>query len=611
MKYDTLTKHVCFTVCILIAPVLDAANIAVNLKRQIHDVSPYLTGANTGIHTDYDGLRNNYPIAERLADLKTKLMRFPGGNELDTYHWEEPGVKVWKDAWETDPTSEYYASSADRYNPWYFDIDEYLSFCDEVGAEPILGVNIESGRRYNRMQDSIDETIRLMRYCAGNGYDVTYWYIDNEPFDISATNYAAYINQIVPVMRAEDPDIKIIANPRPLISSNSWYWANEIVPFLNMAGHNIDVLDVHWYWAWSSSDNSANWARFLSQNPLLSEHEGLQSFSYDQEIANFKEWCASNGLAHIEVAALEWNVGKSTATDWSPYKMSLVHAEMMMQFIRGGLFMANIWPKYNSPQTPNERGLFNPSDGYSVRPAYDVLKMYSDAMDGRVVSSYSDEAALPVVSVLSRDMTDLDVYVLNKKAASEVCTIQLNGLFFGTEAICHTAVNIDDDTAVQQTLPMDLVTPDQLQFSVPAFSFARIKVDLMTYSGWPAIDLDKDLLPDAWEYHNFTEGTNAVASADADHDGASNLDEFISGTDPTLPDSVFTLSLHPQSATQAVVEWNSVSGRVYQLYWTTNLQAEFQACSSNLVFPHHLYTNTCEPYLNSLFYRMEVELLSE
>lgn len=45
----------------------------------------------------------------------------------------------------------------------YMDLDEYIAFCRRVGAAPLVGVNLGSGRQFNRLQDSLDEARR--RIC--------------------------------------------------------------------------------------------------------------------------------------------------------------------------------------------------------------------------------------------------------------------------------------------------------------------------------------------------------------------------------------------------------------------------------------------------------------
>ena len=83
-------------------------------------------------------------------------------------------------------------------------------------------------------------------------------------------------------------------------------------------------------------------------------------------------------------------------------------------------------------------------------------------------------------------------------------------------------------------------------------------------------DIDQNDLDDSWEVLHFGSiGVDPVA--DADHDGTSNLMEYLAATDPNNPSSAF----RPQgSYTGRVFQMPipTVSGRIYQIRVSNNLQ---------------------------------------
>lgn len=89
---------------------------------------------------------------------------------------------------------------------------------------------------------------------------------------------------------------------------------------------------------------------------------------------------------------------------------------------------------------------------------------------------------------------------------------------------------------------------------------------LLTYP-----DTDEDGLPDQWKMQNFK--TLAMsASGDEDGDGKSNLEEFIAGTDPNDPNSRFKVtSVTPDGGGGTTIRWDSVNGRIYTVYKSTDL----------------------------------------
>ena len=64
---------------------------------------------------------------------------------------------------------------------------------------------------------------------------------------------------------------------------------------------------------------------------------------------------------------------------------------------------------------------------------------------------------------------------------------------------------------------------------------------------------------------------NSLASDDADGDGASNLQEYLAGTDPTNPNSVFRLSAAAPVNNTISLTWLAVPGKSYQIQYNTNL----------------------------------------
>jgi glycosidase len=84
---------------------------------------------------------------------------------------------------------------------------------------------------------------------------------------------------------------------------------------------------------------------------------------------------------------------------------------------------------------------------------------------------------------------------------------------------------------------------------------------------------DSDGIPDWWRLAFFNHATGAAgdlsrASDDADGDGAPNVHEFLAGTDPLNPASVFRIShLDLSGGTQVLIECLVASNRSYQLLW--------------------------------------------
>jgi hypothetical protein len=83
----------------------------------------------------------------------------------------------------------------------------------------------------------------------------------------------------------------------------------------------------------------------------------------------------------------------------------------------------------------------------------------------------------------------------------------------------------------------------------------------------PFPDINHDGLDDRFQrqYFGTPFATNAAPNLDVDHDGFSNYIEYISGSDPTDPNSVLRVKSARWDALGATIGWSSQPGRRYQV----------------------------------------------
>jgi Tol biopolymer transport system component len=113
------------------------------------------------------------------------------------------------------------------------------------------------------------------------------------------------------------------------------------------------------------------------------------------------------------------------------------------------------------------------------------------------------------------------------------------------------SLSADGRTVVFDSLASDLVANDRNEVS-------DVFVARLT-----AADANNDGLEDGWAARFLPPG--ASANTDSDGDGATNLQEFLAGTDPTSAASVFAVDPAWPVAGMVELQWNAVPGRTYQL----------------------------------------------
>jgi subtilisin family serine protease len=126
-----------------------------------------------------------------------------------------------------------------------------------------------------------------------------------------------------------------------------------------------------------------------------------------------------------------------------------------------------------------------------------------------------------------------------------------------------------------------------------------------------SVDTDGNGLPDWWEQEFFGRLTGTDPNADPDHDRASNLAEFLAGTNPTNFNSALRLiALRAAGTNGVVLEWPGVSGRYYRLLRATNLLNGFNTLvRTNLPAtpPLNIVTDAPPASASPQFYRLELE----
>jgi alpha-N-arabinofuranosidase len=159
------------------------------------------------------------PTIRYLKELGIEIARWPGGNFVSAYDWR-------------DGIGDRDKRPARRELVWNgmesndMGIDDFMTFCRLIGAEPYIAVNSGLGDAHSAAEEveyvNGPATSRLGGMRAANGhpapYGVKIWGIGNEMYGpwqwghLSITQYPDKHNLIVKAMRKVDPTIKVIAS---------------------------------------------------------------------------------------------------------------------------------------------------------------------------------------------------------------------------------------------------------------------------------------------------------------------------------------------------------------------------------------------------------------
>lgn len=250
---------------------------------------------------DADGFRTD--VIELVQELGVTTIRYPGGNFVSGYRWEDGiGPREHRPrrldlAWHATETNEV-------------GLHEFRSWLDKVGSDLMLAVNL--GTR------GTAEALDLLEYAnlavdttrtrerAANGrpapFGVKMWCLGNEmdgPWQLghrSGTDYGKLASRTAKAMRQLDPSIELVvcgSSGRSMPTFGSW--ERDV---LTETFDDVDYISCHSYYEEEDGD----------AQEFLASAEDMHRF-IDQVVAIVDEVAAERGTSkRIQLSFDEWNV---------------------------------------------------------------------------------------------------------------------------------------------------------------------------------------------------------------------------------------------------------------------------------------------------------------
>jgi hypothetical protein len=134
--------------------------------------------------------------------------------------------------------------------------------------------------------------------------------------------------------------------------------------------------------------------------------------------------------------------------------------------------------------------------------------------------------------------------------------------------------------------------------------------DLAAASIAEPADIDGDGISDAWEQSKFGNLTSATATSDADHDGATDLREYLAGTEPADAASHLRIVAHSYNTNNqtASLTFTSAPNRRYLIEHDSDLQGPWTDSGLGLLSPDSGASTSrtfVHPASSKLFFRVQ------
>ncbi|HEX5140116.1 MAG TPA: alpha-N-arabinofuranosidase [Dehalococcoidia bacterium] len=250
---------------------------------------------------DSNGMRTD--VAQLVRNLNVPLVRYPGGNFVSAYNWED-GVGP-RDERPTRLDLAWHTSESNAIG-----VHEFVDWCKTVGTEPMLALNL--GTR------GLDEARNFVEYVNGptgsywgdlrkkNGqaepFGVKYWCLGNEmdgPWQIghkTPEEYGRLANETAKAIRAFDKSLELVVCG----SSNSYMpsypeWERVVLEHTYDA---IDHISLHMYF----NNRDQHTGNYLAMNSRLDEYIGVIASTIDYVRAR------KRSKKKVTISFDEWNV---------------------------------------------------------------------------------------------------------------------------------------------------------------------------------------------------------------------------------------------------------------------------------------------------------------
>jgi len=250
---------------------------------------------------DKDGFRRD--VIDLVRELNMPVMRYPGGNFVSGYHWED-GVGPREQrpvrldlAWKTT-------------EPNQFGANEFVAWCRKVNSAPMLAVNL--GTR------GPEEARNLVEYCNHTGgsqwsdlrrshghtspHGVKLWCLGNEmdgPWQMghkTATEYGRVACEAAKLMKWTDPTIELVvcgSSHRGMATFGKWE-----LEVLDHTFNHVDYISIHTYYGNADNDTPN----------FLAKPDGMSEFIEDVVAMCDTVAAIKKSRKRIMLSFDEWNV---------------------------------------------------------------------------------------------------------------------------------------------------------------------------------------------------------------------------------------------------------------------------------------------------------------
>lgn len=379
---------------------------------------------------DEQGLRKD--VINLIKQLNVPIVRYPGGNFVSGYHWEDGvGPKSERPekidlAWNVIETNQ-------------FGLNEFMDWAGKAGTTPMMAVNL--GTR------GVDDAKNIVEYCNLKGgsyysdlrrkhgyeqpHDIKLWCLGNEmdgPWQMghkTAMEYGRIASEAGRIMKMVDPSIELVACGSSSLNMETFgTWEDTV---LTECYDQVDYLSLHQYYGNETEDtpsflaNTVAMENFISS--VISICDAVKAKKRRSKTINlsFDEWNVWYHSRKQDEKLERWCKAPHQLEDIYNFEDALLVAGMMITMLRHAdrvkvaclaQLVNVIAPIMTSDTGAWKQTIFYPFALISNHGAGTVL---NTVIDTPVYESvHGDAPYLDCVSIMNEDNETLTIFALNK-----------------------------------------------------------------------------------------------------------------------------------------------------------------------------------------------------
>jgi len=433
---------------------------------------------------DENGFRQD--VADLIKPLKLSHIRYPGGNFVSGYRWED-GIGDRKNR----PVRRELAWFA--LEPNQVGTNEFADYCSKLDISPMMAVNL--GTR------GPQEAADLLEYCNVSGgsyysdlrrshgwtepHNIGLWCLGNEmdgPWQIcakTAEEYARTACETAKMMKWMDPSVELVACGSSFLSMPTFgEWERTV---LRHCYEHIDYLSLHQYYTNEEQDIGSFLARSMDMDNFVKTVAGIcaeakREHNSDKDIyLSFDEWNVWYHYRQSGAQPEKWTVARPIEEELYDFADALLVGSMLITLINNSdtVKIACLAQLVNviAPIMTEPGGkawvqtIYHPFMHTSVNGRGTALRPTIECPTYKC--AVSDHAPyIDCAAVVSDDQQTVTLFVVNKNLSENATLeIDING-FLSAGTVQHTSLTAPSIDSVS-TADSDCVST-----SVSTFEFS-------------------------------------------------------------------------------------------------------------------------------------------